>query len=166
MTDSIKAARAVVTLGSLTIDSFVLPDGSYRISQTQAAEGVDKPEFNARRSLGSKAIKSLLGKGYTPDTIEIESDPSQLRGQSQFNAFPLPIVTAYWFNQAIQGNQQASTSVWAILTETLERRFDQAFGVARAEKDWGKRFRGADRIESSDFPHLALTAHQVFSAGQ
>ena len=144
MTDSVKATRATVTLGDLTIDGFMLPDGSYRMSQTQAAECVGKPEINARRFLGSKAIKSLLGKGYTPDTIEIESDPSQLRGQSRFNALPLPVVTAYWFNQAIQGNQQASALVWAMLTETLERRFDQAFGVTRAEEDWDKRLN--DRI--------------------
>ena len=65
------------------------------MSQTQAAEGVGKPEINARRFLGSKAIKSLLGKGYTPDTVEIELDPSQLRGRRQFNALPLPVVPEY-----------------------------------------------------------------------
>ncbi|HEY9629081.1 MAG TPA: hypothetical protein V6C84_17400 [Coleofasciculaceae cyanobacterium] len=135
MTGSVKAMRATVTLGDLTIDGFMLPDGSYRMSQTQAAECIGKPEINARRFLVSKAIKALLGEGYTPDTIEVESDPSQLRGQSRFNALPLTVVTAFWFNQATQGNQQAIALTWAMLTETLERRFDNAFGITRPEAD-------------------------------
>lgn len=135
MTDSTKATRATIPIGSLTVDGFMLPNGAYRMSQTQAAECVGKPEINARRFLDSKAIKALLGGGYTPDTVEIETDPGQLRGQSRFNALPLEVVTAYWLNQAIQGNQQALSLVWALLTESLERRFDAAFGVTRSEAE-------------------------------
>lgn len=61
----------------------MLPDGSYRMSQTQAADCVGKPEINARRFLSSRAIKTLLGEGYTdytPEQIEIEPEPSR-RGQ-------------------------------------------------------------------------------------
>ena len=49
-------------------------NGSYRMSQTQAADCVGKPEINARRFLSSRAIKTLLGEGYTPDSLEIEKD--------------------------------------------------------------------------------------------
>ena len=69
MTESIRATRALVQIGSQQIDGFMLPDGSYRMSQTQAAECVGKPEINAGRFLTSKAIKALLGEGYTPDSI-------------------------------------------------------------------------------------------------
>ncbi len=144
MTDSTRATRATVTLGALTLDGFMLPDGSYRMSQTQAAECVDRPEINARRFLDSKGIKALLGQGYTPDTIEIEPGSNQIRGQSRFNALPLEVVTAYWFTQASQGNKQAFTLVWALLTESLERRFDSAFGVTRSEDDFNQRLH--DRI--------------------
>ncbi|NEP56577.1 MAG: hypothetical protein F6K31_06075 [Symploca sp. SIO2G7] len=138
MTESIRATRASVQIGSQEIDGFMLPDGSYRMSQTQAAECVGKPEINARRFLTSKAIKALLGEGYTPDSIEIESD-EQLRGQSRFNALPLEVVTAYWFTQASQRNKQALSLVWALLTESLERRFDNAFGVSRTETERNER---------------------------
>ncbi|WP_051050580.1 hypothetical protein [Pseudanabaena sp. PCC 6802] len=84
-----KATRATVQIGSLTVDGFMLSDGSYRMSQTQAAKCIGKPEINARRFLESKAIRSLLGEGYTPDTVEIESEVRQVRGQSRFNALPL-----------------------------------------------------------------------------
>jgi hypothetical protein len=32
-----KATRATITLGTKQLDGFMLPDGSYRMSQTQAA---------------------------------------------------------------------------------------------------------------------------------
>lgn len=139
MTDSVKATRATVQIGSLSIDGFMLPDGSYRMSQTQAAECIGKPEINARRFLDSKAIKALLGEGYTPDSIEIEPGEDQVRGQSRFNALPLTVVTAYWFNQANQNNSQALSLVWAMLTESLERRFDTAFGIVRSELERNER---------------------------
>jgi hypothetical protein len=40
MTESIKATRASVQIGAMEVDGFMLPDGSYRMSQTQAAECV------------------------------------------------------------------------------------------------------------------------------
>lgn len=144
MSDSVRATRATVQIGTMMVDGFMLPDGSYRMSQTQAAQCIGKPEVNARRFLDSKAIKALLGEGYTPDTIEIEPNEEQLRGQSRFNALPLEVVTAYWFNQATQSNKQAINLVWALLTESLERRFDRAFGVTRSEDDWNQRL--SDRI--------------------
>ncbi|MFN5472772.1 MAG: hypothetical protein ACK6BN_06885 [Pseudanabaena sp.] len=42
MSESIKATRATVAVRGLTVDAFMLSDGSYRMSQTQAAETVDK----------------------------------------------------------------------------------------------------------------------------
>ncbi len=153
MTESIKATRASVQIGALEVDGFMLPDGSYRMSQTQAADCVGKPEINARRFLSSKAIKALLGEGYTPDSIEIESE-EQLRGQSRFNALPLEVVTAYWFHQSNQGNQQALTLVWALLTESLERRFDTAFGVTRTEQERNERLQERIRQLEADLSRL------------
>jgi hypothetical protein len=38
MSESVRAVRASVQIGSLTLDGFMLPDGSYRMSQTQVVE--------------------------------------------------------------------------------------------------------------------------------
>ena len=127
MSESIKATRATVAVGGLTVDAFMLPDGSYRMSQTQAAEAVGKDEINARRFLTSKSINAIRGGGYTPDSIE--------SGQTRFNALPLDVVTAYWLYQSSQSNKQALALVWALLSESLERRFDNAFGVVRTEQE-------------------------------
>jgi hypothetical protein len=105
------------------------------MSQTQAAECVGLSERNAREFLQSKALKTLLGEGYTPATSEIEPDVGQVRGGSRIRALPLEIVGAYWLWQAARGNKTALSLVMALLTETLERRFDAAFGVTRSETE-------------------------------
>ncbi len=53
----------------------------------------------------------------------------------RFNALPLDVVTAYWLYQSSQGNQKALTLVWALMSEALECRFDDAFGVVRTEQE-------------------------------
>ena len=81
------------TIGSIQVDGFMLPDGSYRMSLSQAAEMVElsarnafdflrskafksragkgyTPQINARRFLGSKAIEALRDKGHTPDSFK------------------------------------------------------------------------------------------------
>ena len=147
MTTEFKATRATVTIGSLVVDGFMLPDGSYRMSQTQAAEIVGLSERNARDFLRSKSLKSLLGDGYTAaktEQIEIESE-GQARGGSRINALPLEIVAAYWQWQSHRGNTIALALCIALMAETLERRFDNAFGVNRAEIDRDQRL--SDRLQ-------------------
>jgi len=139
MTESVRATRSSVRIGSLEVDGFMLPDGSYRMSQTQAAECVGLTERNAREFLDSKAFKSLMGEGYTPAIIEIESEESQLRGQSRFRALPLEVVVVYWVWQCYRGNKQALSLLIALATESLERRFDAAFGVSRADSERDER---------------------------
>lgn len=118
----------------------MMPDGSYRMSQAQAAEAVNKPPVNALRFLSSKAIKALLGEeytDYTPDSIEVDS-PGQGRGQTRINALPLEVVTAFWVAQCSQGNKSAIALVMALATETLDRRFDDAFGVTRSAAEYNQ----------------------------
>ena len=143
MTESIKATRASVQIGALEVDGFMLPDGSYRMSQTQVAEAVGLSRRNVSDFLRSKAIKALLGEGYTGtilerEEIEIEPEPGK-RGQSRFMAMPLEIVSAYWQWQSHRGNKKALALCIALMTETLERRFDTAFGVTRTEQERNER---------------------------
>lgn len=133
MSESIKATRATVAIGGLTVDAFMLPDGSYRMSQTQAADLVGLSERNARDFLDSKTFERLVGEGYTPAIFDIDSEQS--RGQSRFRGLPLEIVVIYWVYQCYRGNKQAFSLLIALATESLERRFDNAFGVVRTEQE-------------------------------
>ncbi len=134
MTDSVKATRAAVTIGSLTVDGFMLPDGSYRMSQTQAAECIGDDPVYARNFLTSKTFKALRGERYTPETFEVDAS-NQARGQTRIQGWDLDVVFAYWTYRCFKGNKAAFALILALGTETLERRFDNAFGVSRTEQE-------------------------------
>jgi hypothetical protein len=130
-----KATRTMIPIASLQVEGFMLPDGSYVMSQTQAAAIVGLGVQNASDFLRSKALKSLLGEGYTAQTSEIEPDSDQGRGGGRIVALPLEIVGAYWTWQSHRGNKKALALTIALITETLERRFDAAFQVDRTETE-------------------------------
>ena len=132
MTKSVRAVRASVHIGSLTVDGFMLPDSSYRMSQTQAAECIEDDPVYARNFLGSREGKALLGEGFTPETFEVEPT-GQVRGQTRIRGWPLSAVYAYWVYRCYRGSKPAFNLVIALGTESLERRFDAAFGVTRTE---------------------------------
>lgn len=149
-----KAQRTEIQIGPHTVEGFMLPDGSYIMSQTQAAEIVGEPEINARRFLDSKGIKTLLGESYTPDTFDIERDPGQGRGGGRIRGVPPEVVSAYWLWQSSKGNKKAMTLCMAIMTETLERRFDAAFGVSRSEDERNQRL--SDRLSDRDLEAIGM----------
>jgi hypothetical protein len=62
MNESIKATRATIAIGDLSVEAFMLPDGSYRMSLSQAAECIGKPARGTFDFLQSKAFKRLLGE--------------------------------------------------------------------------------------------------------
>lgn len=138
MASSDKAQRALISLGPLEVEGFQMPDGSYRMSQSQAAAVIGLSERNAREFLQSKGIKALLGERYTPakNEIEVESKPGQIRGQTRIRALGLEEVSAYWLWQTYRGNKAALALCMALMTESLERRFDTAFGMQRSEGEY------------------------------
>jgi hypothetical protein len=154
MTDSAKATRSTVYIGDRAVDGFMLPDGSYRMSQTQAAECVGLSERNAREFLQSKALNTLLGEGYTPAISEIEPDREQQRGGSRIRAWTLEVASAYWLWQAYRGNKPALSLCMALILESLERRFDEAFGVTRSERERNELLSGRVRRLERDLQKL------------
>lgn len=137
MTDmqQVKVQRAVVQIGALRVDGFMLPDGSYRMSQTQSAECIGDDPVYARNFLRSKDGKALLDEGYTPETFEVDST-NQLKGQTRIQGWPLEVVFAYWTYRCFKGVKQAYKLISALGLETLERRFDAAFGITRTMQEW------------------------------
>lgn len=158
MSESIKATRATVRIGSLTVDGFMLPDGSYRMSLTQTAGSVGKPARSTFDFLKSKALKRLLSEAkgtfdflpedaitaissdtYTVDQFLVDIGGEENQGETRIRGVPLEIVILYWHWESFRGNKQAFFLVTGLATETLERRFDTAFGVTRSEADWDER---------------------------
>ena len=154
MTESVRAVRATVQIGNLTVDGFQLPDGGYRMSLTQAAECVGKPARSTFDFLRSKALKGLLSEAgstfdflpedtvaalatdtYTVEKFLVDIGEEGSQGQTRITGVPLEIVILYWHWESFRGNKQAFFLVTGLATETLERRFDTAFGVTRTEEE-------------------------------
>ncbi|MEO1299092.1 MAG: hypothetical protein AAFW75_25605, partial [Cyanobacteria bacterium J06636_16] len=143
-----KARRALINLSDLEIEGFQMPDGSYRMSQASAAAAVGLGRQNVSDFLRSKAIKRLLGEGYTGQISEVEvQSAAQVRGQTRINALPLEAVNVYWHWQSHRGNKRALALCLALSAETLDRRFDAAFGVSRSESEYEQRL--GDRVSKS-----------------
>lgn len=150
-----KAKRETIFVGSLEIEGFQMPDGSYRMSQSQAAECIGTTAQNASNFLRSKAFKALRGESYTDqvsEPIAVEST-DQARGETRINAVPLDVVMLFWIYQCSRGNKPALSLLAALATETLERRFDAAFGVERSDDEYNQRL--AERLQRTE-QQLAL----------
>jgi hypothetical protein len=125
MTKSVRAVRAAVQIGSLTVDGFMLPDGSYRMSLTQAGECVGKTAQGISNFLNSKTLKRLLGEtggisnflpegaveelsddAYTPDIFVVDIGESVGQGQTRIRGLPLEIVSLYWQWESFRGNKE------------------------------------------------------------
>ena len=71
--ETVKAQRAIVRIGNLEVEGFMLPDGSYRMPLSQATECVGLQARNAFDFLRSKTFKQLMGQDYTVPISEVES---------------------------------------------------------------------------------------------
>jgi hypothetical protein len=67
------------------------------------------------------------------EEIVIESEPGS-RGQSRFLSVPPEIASAYWLWQAHGDNKAAFALCTGLITESLERRVGEAFGVTRTRE--------------------------------
>ena len=157
MSSTAKAKRESVAIGSLSVEGFQMPDGSYRMSLSSAATAVGLQARNAFDFLRSKAAERLLGNGSTLSVaeVEVESPPEQTTGQTRIRAISLNVVAKYWLWQTSRGNKQALVLVDALLEESLERRFDDAFGVARTEYERQERLNERMRILEQEFQTLS-----------
>ena len=109
MTDSVRVIRALVQIGSLTVDGFMLPDGSYRMSQTQVAECVGLSERNASFFFNRIQYQHR----QSADAQEIQSNSGK-RGQSRIKAVSFEEAIDYWGYQASKGNLKAIILLEAI----------------------------------------------------
>jgi hypothetical protein len=154
MSALIKANRATVAIAHLTIDAFMLPDGSYRMSLSQAANCIGKEAQGISNFLKSKALQRLLGEAqgisnflpdsiashisdttYTPDSFTVEMKNKENKGLTAMRGVHLEIVGLYWQWECLRGNKQAFALTTALSLESLERRFDDTFGVVRTEQE-------------------------------
>jgi hypothetical protein len=168
MSEAIKATRATVAIGALIVDAFMLPDGSYRMSLSQAAECIGKPARGTFDFLQSKALKRLLGEvqgtfdflpdestdTYNPENLTVDIGEGGAQGRTRVRGLPLELVALYWAWESFRGNRSALLLTVSLTTESLERRFDNAFGVIRTEQERNDRLSQQNQQLESDLANL------------
>lgn len=138
-----KATRATILLGDQEIEGYQMPDGSYKVSTQTLKDTLDSLIGN---STGKKYLKPLLeaSKSMVQARIEGYSRLICLYGLDTFSE----VVAVY----AKLGNPKAIAILIACVAESLERRFDNAFGVKRTEEERNQRLQSRrDGIVSRHF---------------
>ena len=136
-----KAKKATFKLGSLVLDGYQLPDGSYRLSQTQVCSVLNKTHKSVGEFLEGNSLQALPHKSSSLQKIQVEGVKNVI------GEVTLEIASAYWFYWALKGDALAQALAQACLEEALERRLDSAFNVERTERYYNDRLEL--RIESS-----------------
>jgi hypothetical protein len=128
----IKAVRATIKLGEIEFEGYQLPDGTYKVTAQTFKETLGALIGN---STGKRHLKPLLEASPSiVEHVKIESynKPVVMFGIDTFTE----VVGAY----ARLGNQKAIAMLIACANETMERRFDNAFGVAKTEEERQTKF--------------------------
>ncbi len=151
MNEVIRAKRVEIELGDSKIEVFQLPNGEYKLSQTQVAEAVGKMESSFRRFLGSKALEALPYKGFRSAELPVEDNNNPIK------AIPIKLAVAYWIKETIAGNAIAARLLAASADEAIQRRADTAFGIRRSEQEYNRSFKRTFEglgLVAQEFSHL------------
>jgi len=119
-----KAIVAKIDLGFVKFDGLMLPDGSYAIAVPQIADlvGLDKNQ-------ASRDIKRMVGKDFNPS-----------KSTTEYTKAAVNIIDLATFRKIIreldrQGNPIASALVDVFIQESIDRRYDTAFGKKVSESE-------------------------------
>jgi hypothetical protein len=141
----IKAVRAVMQLGDMELDVFRLPDGEYGFSSTGIANILG---LSSHRRVGqiltSERLKRktsiALGLGKNED-FKLSFKKISSDNAGNINFIPLNLVyLLIQYESHVNQNPIADSLAGACISESLERRADNAFGVLRTEQERNERF--------------------------
>lgn len=129
-TEAIKAKTVDVIIAGVALIGFQLSDGSYRVSLSQALEA-----FGISRGRVNNEILGLLEIPQTAITSLKVNSRKGFRDSTNTRAY---LLTVEQFAKCLgfiasKGSQQAIDVLVATANETLQRRFDYAFGIKKTE---------------------------------
>lgn len=147
MTNPIKAVRATITLGDIELDVLQFPDGSYHLCMNQLKENLS---IQASDKTGKKYVQPLLEANPNRLTLAKVADT-----KTSLKAISIDFATELIGIYARLGNQKCMAVAIACLTEALERRADNAFGVIKTEEERNNWF--TMRMQQSKIFRRSLT---------
>jgi hypothetical protein len=139
MTKTIKAERVVIELGSIPLNVYQLPDGSYRLSGRNVTDAVKEDNNTLSRFYGVKSLNDLPNADLERYRVNTGKEGSP------FSPVAIQDAAVYWGNCSQKGNALAAAILVACAIESIERRADKAFGKTRSEEEYNARMKA--RIE-------------------
>jgi hypothetical protein len=137
-----RAVKAVIHLGSIPLDVYQMPDGSYKLFIESITAAIDRPNNDLLRFLSGKSPQALPYKNRNllqDPMVEVEGYGGYIK------PIPIELASGYWLYRAVKGNLIAQAIIQASLTESIERRADKAFEFERTEKEYNQKF--GERLE-------------------
>lgn len=137
-----KAIKAIIHLGTIPLDVYQMPDGSYKLYIESVTAAVDRPNNDLFRFLAGKSVQALPYKNrklLQEPMIDVEGYGGSVK------PIPIELATAYWLYRAVNGSSVAQAIIQAALMESIERRADAAFEFKRTEAEYNQKF--GDRFE-------------------
>lgn len=141
MNEGYKAKEAEIILGTVLIKVFQLPNGEYRLSQSEVANAIGKRPRSIYEFVEGKSSEALPHKGFdftNSLAVEVSNKP--------ITPITIGLATAYWRYWDKRNNRQATAIIDGCITEAIERRADAAFGVYRTEEEYNQRIQAAEMI--------------------
>ena len=128
-----KAVRAVIELGSIELDCYQMPDGSYSYGIEYLAKLIDKDKTILSDKKSPYLLKTLLGEDKTSQTVKIDGIGYTYKSisQSQFGKALGSLARL--------GHSKAVAILEATFEEALERRADIAHQKVRTEQEYNER---------------------------
>lgn len=125
----LKATRAIVDIGGISVQGLMMPGVTYRMSDSDITSAIDEPRNSLLRARRSGQLEQPEGKDFGCYKVRIEGNNSRL------NASSIDLAVAYWILKA-PTNKKALALIGALAAEPIYRRFDRAFGIKVAEAQY------------------------------
>jgi hypothetical protein len=157
MAKAIKAVRAQIFLGDISLNVYQMPDGTYRLAGKNVTDAIQEEHKSLGRFYGVKSLKDLPSNDLALGTIKSESGES-------FIPVAIEDAAKYWYSKSLGGNELAQALALACLIESIERRADAAFGIQRTDEERNQRLQQrlegkATRYEWTDAIQLYAERH-------
>jgi hypothetical protein len=127
-----KAIVATIKLGSIQLEGLMLPNGEYRCGVSQIPKIIPN---TVRPEQASRTLKRNLGGDF--QFFQVVSELNSKKVNTITLSQLQEVITWASFSK---NDLDAQRIVKALMTETLERRFDKAFDRVKSERAYNERF--------------------------
>lgn len=128
MATTIKAQREKIDIAGIEIFGYLLPDNTYALSGRNVTDAIEVQHKSLVEKFRVKSLKSLPHN---------DSSLGEIRAVTGEKFIPVSIEDAveYWYLMSMDGNKRAAALLRALAIESIERRFDRAFGKVVTEQE-------------------------------